>query len=72
MTSAICDDKQHSGRNSLMDMRHMVKTWRKNGQISDQDYLLFLVKFDRLQICTKLFGKPSDQAPQKEVTHDED
>ena len=59
--SDVCEDKNHSGRNSLMAIKRMVRGWKNQGQISDQDHLLFLVQFDRLRICTKLFGKPHDQ-----------
>ena len=67
----VCEDINHSGRNSLMDMNSQVRGWYKNGQISDSDWLLWQAKFDRLKICTKLFGKPIDMAKKEGKDNEE-
>ena len=62
----ICPMKQHTGRNGLLDMRNLVKGWKTNGQLSDQDWMLWCSKFERVISCTPVFGKDRDQIPKKE------
>ncbi len=59
--AGICPDKAHTGRNAMMAIGRMVKNWAEEGWIPKGEFLEFSKQFDRLKICTRLFGEESDR-----------
>ncbi len=60
MEAGVCPDKAHTGRNAMMAIGRMVQKWAENGWIPKTEFLEFSKQFDRLKICTRLFGEEKD------------
>ncbi len=61
MEAGVCPDKAHTGRNSMMAIGRMVQKWAEEGWIPKGEFLEFSKQFDRLKICTLLFGEESNR-----------